>query len=135
MGNIDSQKLITLLVGMTLIVFVTSFGWVNSKRPIDQYVEEINKRCPIEFGQNIFLDSVGFDGESVITQFISARLMDMTQSEFEDFKLGFIDNSRKMVDENKDLSEVLTSNNVVLKQNIVNLNNRSQNFEIVVGSK
>lgn len=136
-GNIKVKNLITLLVGMTLTSYITSLSWLNNNnhKSIIKYVEDMNKVCPIELSTNLYIDSVTYDGISEITQYFSARLVDMNQTEFEEFKLDCRKNMLHEIQSNNKLQKFIREKDIILRRKLLNLNNESQKFEIIIDKK
>ena len=99
-GNLILSRLITLVVGMSLTIYLSSLRWYkpNIQSSIKSYVESITKDCPIVHSSGASLDSVTYDGISTITQYISIHFIEMDDSEFAQIKNSMIENIKSTIE-------------------------------------
>ncbi len=130
-GNLNMRRFIVLFIGLVSISYLTSFNWFKSdfKGSAKQYVSEINRKCPIEHSENVFLDSVTYDGDRIITQYISGHLKEMDQTEFANMKNLMIENTKNKLAANQKAVELISHQNFVIIHKVLNRNNKDQSFQ------
>ena len=133
-GRLITSRLITLFIGLTLISYIISFSWnkPDINISIKEYVENTNNTCPIEHSNGVFLDSVSFDGNLMITHYISSQLMEISDDEFIQMKKLMIQHTKARLIENEELIDFVIKYDVKFKYHFLNLSKKVQNFEFIL---
>lgn len=133
-GKLIINKLIVLIIGLSIVSYLSSLSWYKpySKSSIISYINEVNKNCPIEHSDGVFLDSVTYDNKNLITNFISINLIEMDDKDLNQMKNKMIENVTGKMIENKKLNRLIHENEVSIKYRVQNRKNIDQDFEFVI---
>lgn len=132
-GNTSLKRIIIAFTGLALISYLSGVNWKSHdySEDIEKYVVETNARTPIKHSEAFVLDSVSFDGKSIIHQYFSEFLSEKLQLESGDLKRMLSDYIKEKLKVNDNLFSRLSKTEIKIIIHVKSVN-PDNNFQFMI---